>query len=56
MIKKGIELNPNVKSSKEQSELTVNQRLLKKALEKRKELAQAYKRIWHQSAVAHSVA
>lgn len=33
MIKKGIELNPNVKSSKEQSELTVNQRLLKKALE-----------------------
>ena len=43
MIKKGIELNPNVKSSKEQSELTVNQRLLKKALEKRKELAEAYK-------------
>ena len=43
MIKKGIELNPNVKSSKEQSELTVNQRLLKKALQKRKELAEAYK-------------
>ena len=43
MIKKGIELNPNVKSSKEQSELTVNQRLLKKALEKRKELAESYK-------------
>ena len=43
MIKKGIELNPNVKSSKEQSELTVNQRLLKKALAKRKELAEAYK-------------
>lgn len=43
MIKKGIELNPNVKSSKEQSELTVNQRLLKKALEKRRELAEAYK-------------
>lgn len=43
MIKKGIELNPNVKSSKEQSELTVNQRLLKKALEKRKKLAEAYK-------------
>ena len=42
MIKKGIQLNPNVKSSKEQSELTVNQRLLKKALEKRKELADAY--------------
>ena len=43
MIKKGIQLNPNVKSSKEQSELTVNQRLLKKALQKRKELAEAYK-------------
>ncbi len=43
MIKKGIEVNPNVKSSKEQSELTVNQRLLKKALEKRRELAEAYK-------------
>ena len=43
MIKKGIELNPNVKSSKEQSELTVNQRLLRKALQKRRELAEAYK-------------
>jgi len=43
MIKKGIQLNPNVKSNKEQSELTVNQRLLKQALEKRKELAKAYK-------------
>ena len=43
MIKKGIELNPNVKSSKEQSELTVNQRLLRKALEKRRELAEAYR-------------
>lgn len=43
MIKKGIELNPNVKSNKEQSELTVNQRLLKKALEKRSQLAEAYK-------------
>ena len=43
MIKKGIELNPNVKSSKEQSELTVNQRLLRKALQKRSELAEAYK-------------
>lgn len=43
MIKKGIELNPNVKSSKEQSALTVNQRLLKKALEKRAELAEAYR-------------
>ena len=43
MIKKGIELNPNVKSNKEQSELTVNQRLLKKALEKRRQLAEAYR-------------
>ena len=43
MIKKGIELNPNVKSNKEQSELTVNQRLLKKALEKRTQLAEAYR-------------
>lgn len=43
MIKKGIQLNPNVKSCKEQSELTMNQRLLKKALQKRKELAEAYK-------------
>ncbi len=43
MIKKGIELNPNVKSDKEQSALTVNQRLLKKALEKRSELAEAYR-------------
>ena len=43
MIKKVIELNPNVKSNKEQSELTVNQRLLKKALEKRRQLAEAYR-------------
>lgn len=43
MIKKGIQLNPNVKSNKEQTELTVNQRLLKQALEKRKELAKDYK-------------
>lgn len=43
MIKKGIQLNPNVKSDKEQSMLTVNQRLLKKALDKRQELAEAYK-------------
>lgn len=43
MIKRGIQLNPNVKTSKEQSMLTVNQRLLKKALDKRNELAKAYR-------------
>ena len=43
MIKRGIQLNPNIHSSKEQSELTVNQRLLKQALDKRKELEKAYK-------------
>lgn len=43
MIKKGIELNPNVRGSKEQNELTVNQRLLVKALKKREELARAYR-------------
>lgn len=43
MIKRGIQLNPNVHSSKEQSELTVNQRLLKQALAKRKEIEKAYK-------------
>ena len=43
MIKKGIQLNPNIKSSQEQSTLTVNQRLLKKALEKREQLAELYK-------------
>lgn len=43
MIKRGIQLNPNVRGSKEQNELTVNQQLLKKALEKRKELAKAYR-------------
>ncbi|MCQ2255236.1 MAG: DEAD/DEAH box helicase family protein [Bacteroidaceae bacterium] len=43
MIKRGIQLNPNIHSSKEQSELTVNQRLLKQALKKREELAKAYK-------------
>lgn len=43
MIKRGIQLNPNVKTDKEQSMLTVNQRLLKKALDKRNELAEAYK-------------
>ena len=43
MIKRGIQLNPNIHSSKDQSELTVNQRLLKQALKKREELAKAYK-------------
>ena len=42
MIKKGIQLNPGLRSSNEQSALTVNQRLLAKALAKRDELAQAY--------------
>lgn len=42
MIKKGVELNPNVKGSKEQSSFTINQQLLQKALKKREELAKAY--------------
>ena len=42
MIKKGVELNPNVRSSNEQTSLTVNQQLLVKALKKRAELAKAY--------------
>ena len=42
MIKKGVELNPNVRSSNEQTALTVNQQLLVKALKKREELAKAY--------------
>lgn len=42
MIKRGIQLNPNIYSSKEQSDLTVNQRLLKLALAKRNEMAEAY--------------
>lgn len=42
MIKKGIQLNPNIRSNKEQNTLTVNQQLLQKALDKRKELAKAY--------------
>ena len=42
MIKKGVELNPNVRSSNEQTSLTVNQQLLVKALKKREELAKAY--------------
>lgn len=43
MIKRGVQLNPNIKSNKEQTSLTVNQQLLVKALKKRKELAEAYK-------------
>lgn len=42
MIKKGVELNPGMKDSKVQSEFTINQQLLKKALAKRDELAQLY--------------
>ncbi len=42
MIKKGVELNPNVRSSNEQTSLTVNQQLLVKALKKREELAKVY--------------
>lgn len=43
MIKKGVQLNPDVKSDREQSDLTVNQRLLKRALEKRDDLAKELK-------------
>lgn len=43
MIKKGVQLNPNLKSEREQSSLTVNQRLLQKALNKRDELANSMK-------------
>ena len=39
MIKKGVQLNPDVRSDREQSDLTVNQRLLRRALTKRDELA-----------------
>ena len=42
MIKKGVELNPNVRSNNEQTLLTVNLQLLVKALKKREELAKAY--------------
>ena len=42
MIKKGVELNPNIKSNNDQSALTVNQQLLLKALKKREELAKSY--------------
>lgn len=43
MIKKGVQLNPDVKSDREQSDLTVNQRLLKRALAKRDDLAKELK-------------
>ena len=39
MIKKGVQLNPGIKSDSEQHALTVNQRLLQRALRKRDELA-----------------
>lgn len=43
MIKKGVQLNPDIKSDREQSDLTVNQRLLKRALQKRDDLAKELK-------------
>lgn len=43
MIKKGVQLNPDIRSDREQSDLTVNQRLLKRALQKRDELAKRLK-------------
>lgn len=43
MIKKGVQLNPDIKSNREQSDLTINQRLLKRALQKRDELAERLK-------------
>ena len=43
MIKKGVQLNPDIRSDREQSDLTVNQRLLKRALAKRDELAKHLK-------------
>ena len=42
MIKKGVQLNPNIRSNNEQTSLTINQQLLVKALKKREELAKAY--------------
>ncbi|MBQ7471606.1 MAG: DEAD/DEAH box helicase family protein [Prevotella sp.] len=42
MIKKGVQLNPGVRSDTEQHALTVNQRLLQRALRKRDELAAAW--------------
>ena len=44
MIKKRVELNPNVSGSEKfDDDMTVNQRLLEKALRKRDELAKAYR-------------
>lgn len=43
MIKKGVQLNPDIKSDRNESSFTVNQRLLKRALAKRNELARAMK-------------
>lgn len=43
MIKRGVNLNPGVKSDNEQHALSVNQRLLVRALKKRDELAEAYR-------------
>lgn len=43
MIKKGVQLNPHVSSDRDQQELTINQRLLRRALQKREQLAEAYK-------------
>ena len=43
MIKKGVQLNPDIRSDREQSDLTVNQRLLKRALQKLDELAKQLK-------------
>ncbi|MCR4664630.1 MAG: DEAD/DEAH box helicase family protein, partial [Paludibacteraceae bacterium] len=43
MIKKGVQLNPQMSSDREQQQLTINQRLLKRALQKREQLAEAYK-------------
>ncbi|MBQ9467352.1 MAG: DEAD/DEAH box helicase family protein [Muribaculaceae bacterium] len=42
MIKKGVQLNPNLRFPKDDLELTVNQRLLVQALKKRQELAKLY--------------
>lgn len=41
MIKKGVQLNPNVKSDSEQHQESVEQRLLQRAMRKRDELAMA---------------
>lgn len=43
MIKKDVQLNPNVLSSSEQKAITINQQLLEQALKKRDELAATYR-------------